>query len=1362
LAGGMVHEGGGTMPNLTGASITFNTHDDNKDSDTIVHVFVKNRLSTSQTPEQSSDFLSNWLAFRRYEPDGDLSDDDNNPYLATFVGIGANTTFDDPSSNNFPLALRSGTISGDDIVLPVVNIHILTNGNDRWIFDFTLEFTFDNGATTSFSSNVDGIRGIILDQDNRNYSGICTENTVRTIPLPVPIKPVTNSLLKKVTLEFATYNDNKNSDTRLNVHITNRLSATSAQDIAIGLNILPGQEFPDAGVASPQSCKQYSWTAGSADDGDGTLASDSIRLADIVLPVVSIAIYPTGNDRWIFDYEVTFEFEDPEDYAQKTLIYSSRTNGIILDQDNFKYSGVYQGRPFPQFSPPTAPPLTNAARGWTPSPKTVSLAFMASKFDEFINNRNGADTDHNPPLMRIQLNNGGSYGGTQPESYADRRAITAGRSKVFYVSGPVSLGQFSHGYYLNNINSATLSVGVDATSPTPFTFTIDFDCSGTEEMMGGGFAVPTTIDFLRFSISVRLTLDLTQGVRGDGTAPTMVDVMSWITEIANLKIEPTGTQSGTRYTGTFLKQPVDFTSADPDAINNVLVEQVIKVELVTGSALDPGGTIRHTMRDQIYSALTTPDIISKLTERDAFNSEVTSWLLGGVADDAANTDGNNTVISSIGIQDDNIVISYTGPRKIFEPATAQGSGTAGFSPSSLANIDHIVVLMMENRSFDHMLGYLSLPISQGGMGRTDVDGLKGGEFNPYRGTNLPSFPVTDSYFPLDPPHGHEPTEIAINGGRMDGFALSYATEHGSGLAGQIMGHQTGSTVQVYDALARDFAIGHRWFASHPGPTFCNRFYTLTGRLNLDPRGFWELDNSSPLRPVYTQTIFDYLSGANDPKTGQPVTWAYFEHGYCFLRFFQHHTFDNQNIFTADDPEYGFFARARAGTLPNVTFIDPHFVEYPPDVTCDGPPSDVRDGQAFVQQVANAVIAGPAWEKTMLIVIYDEHGGFYDHVPPPRAAKVSPELPVETLGVRVPAFVISPWAGQAAVFGHDGIVVQPGGGSAQAATQPAAAEPTAAQPAAAQPASVSAAQPTATAPVQTNLQGLHFDHTSVLKTITRRFMATEPPLGARYAAASDLSVVLGSEMRQPQFLPFIPYNLEFAASQQLLTVAGANPAVGTALVQEPNEGTTAPPDGTPAQDFSFEDAGDGYVYIRSHVSNLYLSVHTSEVVTSGGGLTEARAVTPEPAAPTPPGGAQLPAAHLNQPGTGVTSAETGSGVVASAPVTRSAPAPAPGPGIIQDVKYADSRFIGVLGRPGPADQRWRLSPTGVTVMQRDEFLIESEAFPSMVLQAADPAQPGSPIVLGPADGTVGLRPNRNTWHVTTRLINDQLVNAPPAI
>src|SRR5262249_48166355 len=161
----------------------------------------------------------------------------------------------------------------------------------------------------------------------------------------------------------------------------------------------------------------------------------------------------------------------------------------------------------------------------------------------------------------------------------------------------------------------------------------------------------------------------------------------------------------------------------------------------------------------------------------------------------------------------------------------------------------------------------------------------GDEVNLFRGKPQPSVPVTDTFFSPDPPHGFEPVHRAINGGLMDGFASEYAAHNGSGIAGKIMGHQTATTVPVYDGLVRDFPIGPRRLASHPGPTFVNRFYELTGRPNLDPRGFWELDNSSPLRPVFTKTIFDYLSQAHDPVTGQPVTWAYFEQGYCFLRFF---------------------------------------------------------------------------------------------------------------------------------------------------------------------------------------------------------------------------------------------------------------------------------------------------------------------------------------------------------------------------------------------------------------------------------------------------------------------------------------------
>jgi hypothetical protein len=383
---------------------------------------------------------------------------------------------------------------------------------------------------------------------------------------------------------------------------------------------------------------------------------------------------------------------------------------------------------------------------------------------------------------------------------------------------------------------------------------------------------------------------------------------------------------------------------------------------------------------------------------------------------------------------------------------------------------------------------------------------------------------------------------------MDGFVRAHAEANSDLVAGQIMGYHTDRTVPVYDALARDFALGHRWFSSHPGPTFPNRFYELTGRPNLDARGFWEFENSSPLLPVFTPTIFDHLHGAADPISGAPVTWRYFEFGYCSLRFFENFTFDHDNIVAAEDPMNGFFACAKAGRLPSVTFIDPHFVDYPPGSNCDEPPSDVADGQALVQRIVEAVVTSPAWNKILLLIVYDEHGGFYDHVPPSAATPVSAHMPILTHGLRVPAFVISPWVIPNSVFGHDGDPANP---------------------------------------------DLHFDHTSILKTIARRFLSTSPPyMGARYAAAKDLSLVIGNQLHQPQFLPFITYRLQFVQSQMMLNaIQLPDPAPSAVLWQVPGDGTVP-------QDFSFEDAGNGFVHIRSHVRNLYVTAASADsVVTS---------------------------------------------------------------------------------------------------------------------------------------------------------------------
>jgi hypothetical protein len=248
----------------------------------------------------------------------------------------------------------------------------------------------------------------------------------------------------------------------------------------------------------------------------------------------------------------------------------------------------------------------------------------------------------------------------------------------------------------------------------------------------------------------------------------------------------------------------------------------------------------------------------------------------------------------------------------------------------------------------------------------------------------------------------------------------------------------------------------------------------------------------------------------------------------------------------------------------VTFIDPHFIELPPGATADGPPADVRKGQEFVRSVVEAVIASPTWNRTLLIITYDEHGGFYDHVPPPAATPVSPEgnLP-STYGVRVPTIVISPWVKPGTVFGHDGIrnTTTTGNSNSGAVDKPSSVVP----------------------------RPMYFDHTSILKTIARRFLSESPPyMGARYAQANDLSSVLGSIQNNPQFRPFIPYHFVYVASQKALEVQDERSAVGAMLFQADQQDIVA-------QRFSFEDAGNGYFYIRTHTGNLYLTADDSLVI-----------------------------------------------------------------------------------------------------------------------------------------------------------------------
>ncbi|WKJ90064.1 alkaline phosphatase family protein [Methylomonas montana] len=509
------------------------------------------------------------------------------------------------------------------------------------------------------------------------------------------------------------------------------------------------------------------------------------------------------------------------------------------------------------------------------------------------------------------------------------------------------------------------------------------------------------------------------------------------------------------FTGFKLELKFQFALDDR---NNFLVTKKdwIKADVATNAIAGYRGvlerSIEGSMRDKIYKALYDIDKDTGKSPIQGLNGTLKRMMIGG-----------EFQVTGVSSDNESLFIDYIVPPDQLEPFPENPQPP--LDPGLLANIDHIVVLMMENRSFDHMLGYLSKEGDSGGTIHTNIDGLKGGEKNRYKAHDYPSFPLPDTRFIESPPHSHGPVESQIDGGKMDGFVAAFAEQYeAKGVnPSQIMGYHTGEHVPVYDALARQFLVCQRWFAAHPGPTFCNRFYTLTGRLNRNSFELFEPDNphGADFRPVATRTIFDHL-------TESGVPWHYYENRYCFLRLFERYTFNNEAIIDFNDPVKGFEASAQAGTLPSVSFIDPNFVDEADDGdNDDGAPSDIRAGQHLIGRIVNAVMHGQKWNKTLLVITYDEHGGFFDHVNPlAYSQKAKPVSGIDHYGVRVPAIVVSPW-------------VDPGA-----------------------------------------VSDVVFDHTSIAKTIAKRFMSVNPPdMGERVAEANDLSMVLRTSPRDD--MPSVP-------------------------------------------------------------------------------------------------------------------------------------------------------------------------------------------------------------------------------------------------
>ncbi|MBZ5624260.1 MAG: alkaline phosphatase family protein [Acidobacteriia bacterium] len=342
--------------------------------------------------------------------------------------------------------------------------------------------------------------------------------------------------------------------------------------------------------------------------------------------------------------------------------------------------------------------------------------------------------------------------------------------------------------------------------------------------------------------------------------------------------------------------------------------------------------------------------------------------------------------------------------------------------AGLDNLKHIVVLMMENRSFDHMLGGLKKK-------NPKINGLNGDESNPDTNGNMVQVqPLAKFQGQLahDPDHHFPGVDLQIFGGardpgrvaNMQGFIRSYATQ-GTDLNGShaIMYYFPPEKVPVLSLLATEFAVFNGWFSSIPGPTICNRAFAHYGTSfgQVDMNIFYITD---PILSIYERMV----------KAGHTAKIYYYDQ--------QSSTMEIVNLLT-NQPKlfatYGqFVGDCQSGKLPEYSFIEPNYSDHPGPgggqllASDQHPDHNVREGERFIAMVYNAIRTNQElWESTALVIVYDEHGGIYDHVVPPACRKdgyvaqpaatgTGAAFAFDRLGVRVPAVLVSPYIARGTV------------------------------------------------------------------------------------------------------------------------------------------------------------------------------------------------------------------------------------------------------------------------------------------------------------------------------------------------------------
>ena len=298
-------------------------------------------------------------------------------------------------------------------------------------------------------------------------------------------------------------------------------------------------------------------------------------------------------------------------------------------------------------------------------------------------------------------------------------------------------------------------------------------------------------------------------------------------------------------------------------------------------------------------------------------------------------------------------------------------------PPNSSGIDHIVFVCMENRSFDHFLGWLpGADGKQAGLKYADKDGVlhPTHHLTEWQGCGF-----------NDPDHSYEGGHLQLDGGRCDGFRKGSNDDFA-------LGYYTKDDLPLYAPLTEQATVFDHWFASILSSTYPNRFYTHSAQTD-------RIDNT--MRTSALPTIWDRLAAAGVPAN-------YYFNDLPFLALW------GEKYVSLARPYETFLAQAASGTLPSFSYIDPYFLgEDQGGSNDDHPHADIRRGQAFVSEILAAVVNGPAWPNTAVVITYDEWGGFFDHVRPPKLADDHKWRPGEydhsQAGFRVPGFVLSPYA-----------------------------------------------------------------------------------------------------------------------------------------------------------------------------------------------------------------------------------------------------------------------------------------------------------------------------------------------------------------